>query len=438
MRASGSDDRNNQGRRGRRGPLDPFGLLPPPPWELLAERDVEANLFFRLLDEGSRQMRENVEDAIAPWISSPEIKDTVDPEKLAYSDSRFMQVTDEVKLHYTQARSSKLEEGAPGVLCIHGFNGSTVSWREVIQQMGETVTSVAGAGAVVAYDRPPFGLSSRPVEWKGGDANNPYITSSGAKFGLQLLDKLGLDDTILIGHSAGAAVAVQAAIQAPERVKALVLVAPAVFVDSPLAGAPLSTYLNLLYTRSMLLIPGVNLNFMRREILKKKEAIEQTRKIGFYDESQVTDELIHGYTRPLLAHDWDVGSLIQYQSMALDVPPLEELRKMGDRIPVLILQGREDPTVPATVARRLKQVMGDKVQYVEWAQCGHLPMDEDPQRFLEAVQPFLASVLEENNGKLLDGTITPVVGKADSERAAPAPAAAASSTSGVPTAVADP
>eukprot|EP00959_Pyramimonas_sp_CCMP1952_P082622 1726477-Pyramimonas_sp.AAC.2 len=35
-----------------------------------------------------------------------------------------------------------------------------------------------------------------------------------------------------------------------------VLVAPAVFVDSPLAGAPLSTYLDLLYTRSMLLIPG--------------------------------------------------------------------------------------------------------------------------------------------------------------------------------------
>eukprot|EP00959_Pyramimonas_sp_CCMP1952_P162605 3399618-Pyramimonas_sp.AAC.1 len=32
--------------------------------------------------------------------------------------------------------------------------------------MGETVTSVAGTGAVLAYDRPPFGLSSRPTNWK--------------------------------------------------------------------------------------------------------------------------------------------------------------------------------------------------------------------------------------------------------------------------------
>eukprot|EP00959_Pyramimonas_sp_CCMP1952_P162606 3399618-Pyramimonas_sp.AAC.2 len=109
MEASGSNRNGGQQSKRGGGALVPFGFMPPPPWMARFEKDAEANLVLKLVEESSRQMREKLEDAIAPWISSPPIRETVDPEQLAYSDSRFMQVTDEVKLHYTQARKSKVE-----------------------------------------------------------------------------------------------------------------------------------------------------------------------------------------------------------------------------------------------------------------------------------------------------------------------------------------
>jgi hypothetical protein len=35
---------------------------------------------------------------------------------------------------------------------------------------------------VIAFDRPPFGLSERPLEW-GADQDNPYEQATGAKLG---------------------------------------------------------------------------------------------------------------------------------------------------------------------------------------------------------------------------------------------------------------
>ncbi len=50
---------------------------------------------------------------------------------------------------------------------------------------------------------------------------------------LGLMDRLGLDRAVLVGHSAGGAVALEAALAHPERMVALVLVAPAVYGGGP-------------------------------------------------------------------------------------------------------------------------------------------------------------------------------------------------------------
>ena len=38
----------------------------------------------------------------------------------------------------------------------------------------DPVSRAAGGCRVIAFDRPPFGLTERPLSWTGGDANSPY------------------------------------------------------------------------------------------------------------------------------------------------------------------------------------------------------------------------------------------------------------------------
>lgn len=362
----------------------------PPDWGLMG----------LLAEEATRIAQKNFQNAIAPWMSLPvqPLQDTVDPDQLADADSRFQWIDETVRLHYKKrSPSADAAAGAsgpaPAVLCIHGFNGSTFSWRHMLEPLGETLHECAGAGAAVAFDRPPHGLSNRPLSWDG-EANNPYTVAAGAKQGLALLDQLGLTgDVILIGHSAGAPVALELAALAPERVKGLVLIAPAVFLDSPLANASLSTYVNLAYTQAMLRIPGVNVNFIRGEILKMKAAVENSRQIGFFDKSLITDEVLYGYTKPIYAHDWDRGSLLQYQSFGLSTPSL----LAGSSTPVLIVQGAQDQTVPASAALSLQRALGERAQLVQLERCGHLPMDECADRLNAVVLPFVARVMRRDD-----------------------------------------
>lgn len=67
---------------------------------------------------------------------------------------------------------------------------------------------------IIAFDRPPFGLSQRPRTWHG-DENNPYTVASGGRFGRGLLQRLGLggQKSVLVGHSAGAPIALEMALR---------------------------------------------------------------------------------------------------------------------------------------------------------------------------------------------------------------------------------
>src|SRR5690606_16790962 len=83
-------------------------------------------------------------------------------------------------------------------------------------------------GQVISFDRPGFGLTERPQsgDWTG---TSPYSPEGHAQLTLDLMDELGVEQAVLLGHNSGAAVALEVALMAPDRVAGLVLVAPAVF-----------------------------------------------------------------------------------------------------------------------------------------------------------------------------------------------------------------
>lgn len=86
---------------------------------------------------------------------------------------------------------------------------------------------LAKYGTVVAFDRPAFGHTERPLpgEWYGP---SPYAMEAPVQLTVGMLDELGMQQAVLVGNSAGGTIAMLTALQFPERVQALILVSPAI------------------------------------------------------------------------------------------------------------------------------------------------------------------------------------------------------------------
>ena len=95
------------------------------------------------------------------------------------------------------------------VLLLHQTPRSWDEYRDVLPRLAAHVRAIA-------MDTPGFGDSPAP------DAGAPSI-EAWAGTALALLDALGIPQACLVGHHTGAAIALEAAAQAPERVAALVL-----------------------------------------------------------------------------------------------------------------------------------------------------------------------------------------------------------------------
>ncbi|GFH22993.1 AB hydrolase-1 domain-containing protein, partial [Haematococcus lacustris] len=125
------------------------------------------------------------------------------------------------------------------------------------------------AARAVAYDRPPFGLSGRPLSWdSAAEDTNPYTLAGATEFARRLIERLGLGKVVVMGHSAGGPIAVDLAARHPELVAGVVLIAPAISTNSKgfLAQADLG-------------------QLIRQQIYKRAEEVRQGKLGVYYDDT---------------------------------------------------------------------------------------------------------------------------------------------------------
>jgi pimeloyl-ACP methyl ester carboxylesterase len=294
---------------------------------------------------------------VAPLIG------TVSERELADPDSRFVDING-VTVHYKE-----MGQGEPVYFLLHGFGASEFSWREVMDPLSTS-------GRVIAYDRPAFGLTERPMEgnWTG---TNPYSVQGNVELLDGLMDELGVDKAILIGNSAGGGVAAAYAIEHPERVQGLVLVDPAVGKGN--RGPVPQWAVSLLASPQIRNLAPLLVRTIAGDIGN------DTIRIAWHDPSRIDTEVYAGYRRPLKANNWD-KALYEFTIAGNPVDYSERLVDLT--MPVLIITGDDDRIVPTEQSIQLsKEISG--AELVVLKDCGHVPQEECPDQFMTSIQAFL-------------------------------------------------
>lgn len=109
-------------------------------------------------------------------------------------------------------RAVRAGSGPPTLLLLHGFGESLTTWRAVFDPL-------ADRQRVVAIDLPGFGGSAKP----DAPYTLPALTARLAAFVDRWID----GPVVVVGHSMGGALAAALALERPDRVERLVLIAPA-------------------------------------------------------------------------------------------------------------------------------------------------------------------------------------------------------------------
>ncbi len=266
--------------------------------------------------------------------------------------SHFAEI-DGVRLHYQDKGT-----GTPLVL-LHGFTSSTYSWKDVFEPLAKNFR-------VIAIDLKGFGFSEKP----DGD----YTRRAQAVLVSHLLDHLSIEKTWMCGNSMGGEVALNVALQNPQRVAGLIL------IDS--AGVNVNGGGSL--TPRYLLIPVVGRILTTLSLTTDKLVREGLEK-SFYDDTKITNERVAYYHRPLQTRSGQLAAL-RARTQAGQFPIEPDLTKVN--APTLIIWGAEDELIPLPAGKKLNSLIKDS-KLVIIQKCGHVPQEEMPERVLDEMTKFI-------------------------------------------------
>jgi pimeloyl-ACP methyl ester carboxylesterase len=254
--------------------------------------------------------------------------------------------------------------GQPVVL-LHGIGRSLDDWTDA-------QAALAGNHAVYAIDMAGFG-GSDPV----ADPDLPAL----ARHVLATLDGLGVTAPAhFIGNSLGGAVAMRAAVEAPDRVASLVLVNSAGF------GRQVTIALRALG------VPGIGRLLLSRPSPKRSRMVLRSL---FYDRAFVTEERVAGAyalaSRP--------GGADTFVRVARNLGTWRGVRPgwrrdllaevAPRRIPTLVIWGTHDLVLPAHQIVEAARAFPHARTHL-FAETGHMPQIERAEAFSELVAGFIA------------------------------------------------
>ncbi|PKO04520.1 MAG: hypothetical protein CVU41_16450 [Chloroflexi bacterium HGW-Chloroflexi-3] len=247
-------------------------------------------------------------------------------------------------IYYTQYQGSS--SSRPPVILIHGAGSNHLCWPAEIRRLRDAT--------VYAIDLPGHGKSA-------GTAH--HLVSSYSSAIIDFIARLGHNRAILVGHSLGAAIALQLALDHPQHIAGLVCIsAAASFQIDP-------TVINLF---------RLHQTQKKAQELLGRFFVPQHGKTNWYPnliKSLPTVRNSLWYADLRAAEQFDLRGQLS-----------------GITIPTLVLSGEEDPLVPHSNATHLFRQLPN-ARFKGFPQHGHLLMLEDPTGVAHEIQGFFGEIV---------------------------------------------
>lgn len=253
------------------------------------------------------------------------------------------------------------DRGRPLVL-LHGLGSSTYGFHEIGPRLGRD-------RRVVAIDLNGFGFTERPRD----DA--AYSLDGQVELVGKVIDRLGIREADVVGHSYGGYLAMRLARDRPQSVRRLVLVSPALNMDVAPAG----------FIRSGLLRKAVYPGF--RLLVSDRDRFGALLARAYHRREILTDQRIAEYQRRLLVEGLGRayrGFGASLDSLADDRVALADLRQ-----PVLVVGGRHDEVVPLESLRVALRGAPPNVTFEVIEDSGHASPEEQPEAVAASIERFL-------------------------------------------------
>lgn len=274
---------------------------------------------------------------------------TVPPSSLAEKNSLFIKVNGR-QFHY-----QKYGSGKP-LFLMHGFAGSTYTWRNVIPLLAQNYT-------VYAFDLQGFGLSDKSPEAK-------YDLRSQAEAVIAFIKALNLPSIALAGHSMGGVITGIAACLDPH------IIDKAILIDAGFYhGAPPKFFQKLFFPFDVIMARSFYTRGVRSKSLLS----------SYYDKSMVTDEVVDKYLEPSRT-PYAAEVLVKMMRTAAS----DSYEGIAQRItvPTLLIWGKQDGVNPVSDANRLhREIKGSQLVIID--KSGHMVQEEQPQKVAGAIRSFL-------------------------------------------------
>jgi pimeloyl-ACP methyl ester carboxylesterase len=272
-------------------------------------------------------------------------------------------VVDGVRVSYWE--QGRATAGVPSLVLLHGLIATAETYLPLMR-------CFAAEQHVIALDLPGSGASER---LPGNDATLPAMADAVAK----CLQRLQLEQPVLVGHSHGGAVAMQVVVRSPESVAGLVLISSA---------HPFSTHEYRLI-RFYLSRTGTAFAYLLPWLPRRVQLAGFRRAAG--SGSWIDPQQLEPYRANLQKPGLVAHLLRLLESWHADMDALGRSLADGLDVPALLLWGDRDRAVPASTAVALSERLTASRLEI-FPDIGHQPAEEAPELCAQAIEVWLASL----------------------------------------------